>query len=157
MRRRSAQFAFVVVALLMSAGMLFAQSNPFVGTWKLEVAKSKFRPGPAPRGAIRTWSPSGKINVKGIGGTGKPISYGYMFRADGKLHPTWGSIPNGSSSVSSKWLNAKTVVFHFVRHGRRIERTTYTLSNGGKTLTMRAKGTIPNGTAFNNVMVWSRQ
>ena len=42
---------FVAIALLAIAGSsaLRAQSNPLVGTWKLNTAKSKFDPGPGRR------------------------------------------------------------------------------------------------------------
>ena len=42
-----------VLAVMTFAGVacatLHAQSNPLVGTWKLNVAKSKFDPGPGPK------------------------------------------------------------------------------------------------------------
>jgi hypothetical protein len=39
--------AVLFAAALPQSG--FAQSNPLVGTWKLNLAKSKFGPGPPPR------------------------------------------------------------------------------------------------------------
>jgi len=38
----------VVLAVLVS-GVLLAQSTPFVGTWKQNIAKSKYSPGPVPQ------------------------------------------------------------------------------------------------------------
>ena len=47
---------FVTIAFLAVVGCctLQAQSNPLVGTWKLNVEKSKFDPGPAPKSLTRT-------------------------------------------------------------------------------------------------------
>jgi hypothetical protein len=42
------------LAMLMAAGALLA-SDPNVGTWKLNVAKSKFSPGPGPQEPLRLW------------------------------------------------------------------------------------------------------
>ena len=48
---------FAVIFLAMAAeGLVIAQSDPFVGTWKLNLAKSKFNPGPAPKSQTRTWA-----------------------------------------------------------------------------------------------------
>ncbi len=156
MRRRYAVLTVMVVALL-AAGTLSAKSNPFVGTWKLEVAKSKFHPGPAPKSMIRTWHPSGKIDVTGTNAEGKPISYGYLIQTDGKLHPTWGKMPNGAGSVSCEKINANALVSHFVRNGRRVETTKYAVSKDGKTMTIWAKGSTPTGKVFDNVLVWAKQ
>jgi hypothetical protein len=58
---------FKVVAILFftltAAGMVLAQGEPFAGTWKLDVAKSKYDPGPAPKSQTRTWDASGKVSV----------------------------------------------------------------------------------------------
>ncbi len=45
---------FVLSLLVLSSVPLLAQDNPFVGTWKLNLAKSKFEPGPAPKSQTRT-------------------------------------------------------------------------------------------------------
>ena len=39
--KRVLVFATVVVMAVMASGPLLAQNNPFVGTWKLNLAKSK--------------------------------------------------------------------------------------------------------------------
>jgi len=53
MKRFLCLLSFVVITAL-AAGPLIAQTNPFIGTWKLNVAKSKFEPGPAPKSQTRT-------------------------------------------------------------------------------------------------------
>jgi hypothetical protein len=37
------------------------QSNPLIGTWKLNLAKSKFSPGPPPKSQTLTFEGRGKI------------------------------------------------------------------------------------------------
>src|SRR5467141_1401700 len=101
-------FAILFLSLA-AAGMALAQSNPFVGTWKLDVAKSKYDPGPAPKSQTRTWDASGKVSVKGVGATGKPMSYGYPIKNDGKDYPTTGAIPNGADKISSRKISPNTV------------------------------------------------
>ena len=69
MKRRMAVFATLVVVLA-AGSLLFAQGNPFVGTWKLDLANSKYNPGPAPKSQTRTWDASGMVMVNSIGATG---------------------------------------------------------------------------------------
>ena len=152
---------FKVVAILLftltAAGIVMAQSDPFVGTWKLDVAKSKYDPGPAPKSQTRTWDASGKVTVEGVNAAGKSVTYGYPVMNDGKDYPTMGSVPNGADMISSKKMGPNKVQVHFKRGGKPAETTDFTVSNGGKTLTISAKGTNPDGSAFNNVTVWEKQ
>jgi hypothetical protein len=38
----------------------FAQSDPLIGTWKLNLAKSTYSPGPSPRSQSATFQAEGK-------------------------------------------------------------------------------------------------
>lgn len=43
------------VAVLFLSGIVLAQTSPLVGTWKVNLAKSKFSPGPAPNEQTLKW------------------------------------------------------------------------------------------------------
>ena len=47
-RRLAFGALYVVVGLLVTTSSLWA-ADPFVGTWKLNLAKSKYSPGPPPK------------------------------------------------------------------------------------------------------------
>jgi hypothetical protein len=147
----------ILFLTLAAAGVALAQGNPFVGTWKLDVAKSKYDPGPAPKSQTRTWDASGKVSVKGVNAAGKAVSYGYPIKEDGKEYPTVGAIPNAADKISSNKVAPNTVEVHFMRHGKPAETTTFGVSKDGKTLTISARGTNADGSAFNNVTVWKKQ
>jgi hypothetical protein len=148
-------FAMIVVVLA-AGSLLLAQDNPFVGTWKLNVAGSKFNPGPAPQSQTRTWETSGVVMVNSIGATGKASSYGYTIKGDGKEYPTIGAIPNTADTITSKKINANSYEANFTKAGKHVETTTFTISNGGKTLTIHAKGVNEKGD-FDNLTVWDKQ
>jgi hypothetical protein len=146
-----------VIALVLTAGSaLLAQSNPFAGTWKLNVEKSKYDPGPAPKSQMRSWDASGMVMVKGINAAGKEMSYGYTIKDDGKEYPTMGAIPNTADKITSKKIDANTYEANFTKAGKHVESTTFKLSDGGKTLTIHAKGTPEIG-GFDNLQVWEKQ
>lgn len=146
----------MAVWLLACAGVL-AQNDAFVGSWKLDVAKSKFDPGPTPMSQTRTWDPSGKVTVESVNAEGKHTSYGYTIRTDGSAYPTVGAIPNGADTIVTKEVNANTLEATFKRAGKSVETTTFTVSEGRKVLTIDAKGTTPEGHGFHNMTVWDRQ
>jgi hypothetical protein len=155
MKRRIGVFAALVIVLA-AGNVLLAQSNPFVGTWKLNVASSKYDPGPAPQSQTRTWDASGMVMVNGINAAGKPTSYGYTVNGDGKEYPTMGSVPNTADKLTTKKIDANTFEANFTKAGKHVETATFAVSNGGKTLTIHAKGATDAG-AFNNVLVWDKQ
>jgi hypothetical protein len=155
MKRRIGLFAALV--LVFAAGsVLLAQGNPFVGTWKLNVASSKFNPGPPPQNQMRTWDASGMVMVKGVGATGKDFSYGYTVTGDGKDGPTMGAIPNKADMISTKKKDANTYEAKFTKGGKLVETTTFTVSNGGKTLTIHAMGS-PEAGFVENTQVLEKQ
>jgi hypothetical protein len=62
MQRRSAfVFALALISVLALTAVVFAADNN-VGTWKLNLAKSKYSPGPAPKSQtlkIEAWGEDG--------------------------------------------------------------------------------------------------
>jgi hypothetical protein len=155
MKRRLGVFAALLLVLA-AASVIVAQNNPFVGTWKLNVAKSKFDPGPAPQSSTRTWDASGMVMVNGINAAGKATSYGYTIKDDGKEYPTMGAIPNTADKITAKMLDANSYEAKFWKAGKQVEVTSFKVSDGGKTLTIHAKGTSPAG-PFDNLQVWEKE
>jgi len=155
MKRRIGVIAGLVIVLA-AGSVLLAQSNPFVGTWKLNLASSKYNPGPPPQSQTRMWDASGMVMVNGIGATGKPFSYGYSIKGDGKDYPTTGAIPNKADMISTKKIDANTYEAKFTKAGKQVETTTFTVSNGGKTLTIHANGS-PDAGFVENIQVLDKQ
>jgi hypothetical protein len=155
MKRRIGVLAFLVVVLA-AGSVLLAQSNPFVGTWKLDVAKSKYVPGPAPQSQTRTWDDKGMVMVNGVNAAGKSTSYGYTVTGDGKEYPTMGAIPNTADKLTSKKIDANTVEVNFTKAGKHVETANFKVSADGKTLTIHAKGATDAG-PFDNLQIWEKQ
>ena len=153
---RKIRILTLIVVVLAAGSLLLAQDNPFVGTWKLNVAKSKYVPGPPPQSSTRTWDASGMVMVSGVNAAGKSLSYGYTIKDDGKDYPTMGAIPNTADKIMSKKVDANSYEATFTKAGRQVETTTFKVSNGGKTLTIHAKGTTDAG-PFDNLQVWEKQ
>ena len=83
--RLAVGIAFTAVcAVALSVSSTAQAPDPFVGTWKLDVAKSTYKPGPAPKSltvAIDAAGKAFKVAVDGVAGDGTPIKLGYTSHA----------------------------------------------------------------------------
>ena len=155
MKRRIGIVTLVLVVFAVGS-LALAQDNPFVGTWKLNVAKSKYNPGPAPQSQTRKWDASGMVMVEGVNAAGKSVSYGYTVNGDGKEYPTMGAVPNTADKITSKRIDANTFEANFTKAGKHVETAVFKVSNSGKTLTISAKGATDAG-PFDNTLIWEKQ
>ena len=84
----------VLVIALVGIELAAQSTDPVLGTWELNVAKSKFSPGPAPKSETRTYAMVGqeiKATSKGVDGNGKAVTGEWTVVYDGKDHPMTGS------------------------------------------------------------------
>jgi hypothetical protein len=159
MRRSVLGLAAVMLVIAWSSMAAAQASDPMNGTWKLNVAKSKFSPGPTPKEltvTIEAAGPGRKVEIAGVAGDGTPVKWGYSGNFDGKDIRVTGNNPD-----------ADVVVLR--RVSANATRTTYkkgakpTLVNGisvsadGKTLTVATSGVNAKGETVKNTQVFDRQ
>lgn len=157
---RLLKFASVFALAAVVCAPAFAQNNPLVGTWKLDVTKSKFDPGPAPKSLTRTVETQGdgvKYTFDGVAADGNPIAYGFSVQFDGKDNPISGSIPSGADTISAKRIDSNTFEATLRNGGKVIETSKVTVSMDGKVTTVESKGTNAAGVKTHNVQVYDKQ
>ena len=145
-----------LVVLASEAG--FAQGDPLVGTWVLNVAKSKYSPGPPPKEQTTIFEATGqglKANTKGIDSAGKPTMTTYTANYDGKDYPVTGN-PDWDM-VSLKRINANTVEFTRKRAGKVVQTTTSVVSKNGKTRTVTTTGVNAQRQKSHDIAVYDKQ
>lgn len=133
-------------------------ADPIVGTWTLNLAKSKFNPGPALKSQTRTYAQTAKgieLTLKGVAADGSAMSAHSTFKYDGKDYPYTGV--SYFDSLSLKQVDAHTVTSTQKMAGKVVGTTTRTLSADGKVLTLASKGTNAKGAQFDDLMVYDRQ
>lgn len=151
--------AFVVLALGNSSPGL-AQSDPFVGTWKMNPAKSKFTPGPARKSETRIIeeSPKGmKISVDRTNGDGTNQQFNYTTNLNGTSYPITGIAPYGADSASEQLTSSNTLSLSLSKSGKVVGTGTSVVSPDGKTLTLTSKGTGENGKVSSSVVLYDKQ
>jgi hypothetical protein len=137
-RRQWIVLAGLVVALTPAA--LAAAELPWVGKWKINVAKSDF----AEETVTYTATAGGEFQWTAAGMTGK-------FKMDGKDYPD----PTGGTEAWRQ-IDASNWETVYKLAGKVVSTDTSRVSSDGKTMSIRSVGTKPNGQAFEDDSVMTR-
>jgi hypothetical protein len=145
--------------LLFASLVLFGADVPAAGTWKQNLAHSKYNPGPAPNTAstLRIEAVEGgeQLSVDGVGVDGKPASWSYTATYDGKPTSVTGS-PYGDM-VAFKRIDGRRSQIRYTGNGKVTRISNRVISSDGKTMTIHATGTSATGQRYNNVTVFEKQ
>ena len=160
MNRRTTLMSMALLSLVACAcpQASFAQSSLLTGTWKLNLAKSKYSPGPPPKSGNLTYRAEGQ-NVRriaeGVDSEGKPRKSEWLHIYDGQPHPTPGVA--GYDTTAYTRVDAHTVTFSRTNAGKPTQTGSVVISGDGKSLTVTTTGTGPTGQQFNNLAVYDKQ
>jgi hypothetical protein len=139
-------------------GTVIAQSDPQVGAWRLNVAKSKYSPGPAPKSANTKIEAAGagtKVVVDQVLSDDTVRHWEFTANYDGKDSPVTGN-PD-ADTVARTRIDANTVQTISKKGGKVMTTQTSAVSSDGKTRTVTTKGVNASGQQVNNVAVYERQ
>jgi hypothetical protein len=153
----------LVIGVVLGIGVvdLSAQMNdPRIGTWKLNVAQSKYSPGPAPQSLmvkVETAAGQGEKTITDfVNADGTRTTTQYTANFDGKDSPLTGS-QFGADMVSLKRIDARTTERTDKKGDKVVQVLTRVVSQDGKTMTVTTKGTNAQGQAVSNVGVFEKQ
>ncbi len=139
------------------AGAVCFAADPQMGTWKLNEAKSKIKPGTT-KNTLVVYEPAGdkvKITANGIDAKGKATRSQWTGKFDGRDYPVTGD-PN-SDARSYKKRDDRTSEFNTMNHGRLSGSGRVVVSADGKSRTVIVSGTDRDGKPFKNVAVYDKQ
>jgi hypothetical protein len=157
---RLARVTTILSAAVLAVTLLAnAQSkDPFVGTWRLNVAKSKYSPGPAPKSVTSTYEAAGKgykVSVRNESASGT-AQYSYTTNLDGKDAPVTGNNPN-ADMMAVRRIDARTLEIVSKKNGKVTITQRNVVAADGKTRTVTTTGTDGQGQKVNNVGLFERQ
>jgi hypothetical protein len=158
--KRSLRFAAIALLAFAGSSTLRAQSNPLVGTWKLNTAKSKYEPGPTPKSLTRTVEAEGdgvKYSFEGVSTDGKPFAYGFSVQFDGKDNAGSGSMPEGADTISAKRTDSHHYVATLKKGGKVVGTAKVAVSKDGKVTTVDSTGTTAAGVKEHDLQVYDKQ
>ncbi len=158
------RFLFVLsflVIVSVASGPLLAQGNPFVGNWKLNLAKSKFEPGPAPKSQTRSVVAEGegaKYSFQGVGADGTSFAYSFTVNYDGKDNPITGTgAPGGADTIAIKRVSSNKVEATLKKGGKESGTSEAAVSKDGTVTTVKSNGKTPDGKTYSIVAVYEKQ
>src|SRR5262245_11326702 len=144
-----------VGTVLAAFGVTAIAADSNIGTWKLNLAKSKFDPGPAPKSQtlkIEAWGEDGvKYTADSVEADGKPAHWEFQAKYDGKFVPFKGN-PDGDM-LAYKRIDANTVEATTQMKGAVVGHTKVVVSADGKTRTLTQTGKNAKGQTVNNTLV----
>jgi len=152
--------ALSLTLLTTLASVVLAQAQSRVGTWELNLEKSTFSPGPAPRRQTLTFQEKGPqwmALVQGIDASGKPIDLdtnNLMINFDGREHQT----PTADYETTAwKRVDEHKYLVTRKKAGKVVLTSTNILSADGKTMTITTIGQNASGQPVHNVRVYDRR
>ena len=147
----------LIVGLTLTAIGAFAADNS-LGTWKLNMNKSKFSPSAPVKSLTTTREAAGggvKATSTGEQADGTAINASYTATYDGKESPVTGA---PYDTIAIKQVNANTFTFtQKKKDGKYSVTGRSVISKDGKTMTNTLKGTNADGKAYNATMVYDKQ
>ena len=153
-------FSRVLFVLIVAALPALAADNS-LGTWKANIAKCKYSPGPLPLKSytlVREAATGGvKVTVTGQRTDGTPINAGYTAKYDGSPSAVSGS-GTPYDSMSIKQVDANTFTSEAKNSQTKYQSDLRTVvSRDGKTMTTTGKGTDAEGKAMTLTLVLEKQ
>ncbi|MFY9842751.1 MAG: hypothetical protein WA718_01600 [Terriglobales bacterium] len=145
-----------VAVCVMAVAVCFA-SNPNMGTWKLNEAKSKIPPNATKNNTV-VYEAAGdkiKVTVDGIDGAGKPQHSEWTGKFDGKDYPLTGD-PNADMR-SYKKIDDRTTELTNKKADKVTATARIVVSPDGKSRTVTVSGTDPSGKKVSYTAAYDKQ
>lgn len=155
MRNRSS--VLLLVVLFAAVAVCWAADDSFMGTWKLNEAKSKLAPDTGKNQTV-VYAAAGdsvKVTADGVDLAGKPIRHEWTGKFDGKEYPVTGDAT--ADSRSYKRINATTLELTNKKDGKAVASGRIVISADGKTRTVTIKSKNSAGKEVTSVSVYDKQ
>jgi len=132
----------LALTLLSIVPTLKAADDAWWGTWKLNIQKSIFNPGPPYRSNTHIYQPWGTNGMKAtahvVTADGKNIDFTYAVKYDGKYYPVNGDPTRDLTSL--RRVDAYTFVGSNKKNGKVVTSSRHVLSKDGRTIVVTIEG-----------------
>ncbi len=146
------------------AGTVAAQSkdDPSIGTWKLNVAKSKFTPGPPIQGDTRSYEVNDGgwlfVTTETIQPDGTRTGVRFAAKFDGKAYPQIGRFAPTVTMITYEPVDNRTLKYtQRDTSGKIVSTNTRIVSADGKTMIIEQRTSNASGQPVVNVELFERQ
>ena len=152
--------SLIVFVFALAGAPLWAQQDPQIGTWKLNLAKSKYSPGPPPKSPTilkrEASGPNGmKTTTDGVDAQGNKTHTESTVKFDGKDYPVTGSA-NYDTTAATR-IDSNTTITVDKKGGTVVRMIYRAVAKDGKSYTAIQFGAYGNDPPFHNVVVYDKQ
>ena len=148
----------ILLLASLTLALLAQSSAPWFGTWKLNLAKSKYSPGPAAKSSTTKLEPfegGFKNTTDTVTGSGEVRHIVYTGKFDGKENVVTGN-PDADANSYTR-IDDHTYQVVPKKNGKATVTSRIVISADGKTRTQTQTGTDMKGQTVNNTLVYDRQ
>jgi len=148
----------MLVPALAALALLAQSQEAFYGMWKVDVSKSKYSPGPAPKSNMKKyepWQDGFKATQDMVTAKGEKVHVEVVAKVDGKDYPGKGS-PDADTYAFKK-LDARTYEVTQKKDGKVTIVAKMVVAPDGKSRTITQTGKNAKGEPVNNMVYWDRQ
>jgi hypothetical protein len=135
----------------------YGSDDAFMGTWKLNEAKSKVGAGSGKNSTV-VYEASGdsvKVTIDGTGADGSATHNEWTGKFDGEDYPVTGNAAEDTRAL--KKVNDHMLTFTVKKNGKIIETGRIVVSANGKTRTVTTHGTDAKGMKTSGTAVYDKQ
>jgi len=152
------KLSLVLCAILLLTAAVHGADN-FLGTWTLNVAKSKYDPGPAPRSqtTILEAVAGGTTKERGdrVNADGSKTQWEWTAKFDGKDYPVKGDPDR--DTVSLKKIDDNSIEVTNKKDGKVTNTMKIVVAKDGKSRTNEASFTNAKGVKVHNIIFFDRK
>jgi hypothetical protein len=148
--------SWAAIAMVLVLAKIAMAADPFVGMWKLNVAKSESLPGQEDKSQtlkIEAQENGLRFVIDAVNADGKP-RHAEFVRTYGKEYQD-NSIPGMTNTYTR--VDANTVVAVRKKDGQELGRSVDAVSRDGKTMTRKMSGKNARGEETNTTVVYDKQ
>jgi len=153
------RLATLILALIASAGALRASdADPFVGTWKMNPAKSHYKVGTPPKEQIATITVSGgdmTVDVAAVTAEGRKTRVFYTIPYDGGMGKMSETSP-AYDGISGKHIGPREREISRWKDGKAVFTARSVVSRDGKSMSTVSKGISPVGKPVDASLVYDK-
>jgi hypothetical protein len=146
----------LTISLVFATVAMGFQTNPHIGTWKLNETKSKFA-GKARNNTVvyESLGDQVKITVDGVDESGNAVHSEWTGKFDGKDYPVTGD--SSSDARSYKMIDKNTLAFDIKKDGKTTLTGRVVISADGKSRTVTTTTTDAQGKKVTNIASYDKQ
>jgi hypothetical protein len=158
MRKNLLRVSLAVCSALVLSSSVILAADAWIGSWKMDAAKSKASPGPAPKSLDVKWeatSAGTKFSSEGVGADGKATHSAYVSKFDGKDVAYEGN-PEADMCAPTK-VDDHSYTNTWKKGGKPTITAKVVVAADGKTMMITQTGTNSKGETVNNVFAYAKQ